>query len=281
MTWHEQWIALDGRLAGLLEAGHFVMRSLQVSRDDAYGVTTRLSRHAREMGKDLAEFCGAYQSSLPPRALAELLRFVDEDKPLLDQAISGFNGLQLCISLLASLRAALNYHFTDSDSVARHRSERAFLHLQQLIVADTDIQAKWERAYNQGELACERLGGAHLLMHGIWGFKAHGPGARTDLVLGEPVSDASAIEPIVDALVLTEWKLVRDPTEAGVLAERARNQAFLYGTGILGGIELATFRYVVLVSKNRLSKLEDVTRDGVIYRHVNIAVAPLTPSKAA
>jgi hypothetical protein len=281
MTWHEQWTALDGRLAGLLEAGHFVMRSLQVNTSDAYGVTNRVSRHAREVAAELADFGWTYQASLPPRALAELQRFVAEDKLHLDQAISGFNGVQLSITILASLRAALNYHLADFTVVARRRSERAFLHLQQLIVADPGVRVTWESAYEQGELACERLGGAHLLSHGIWAFKAHGPGARTDLVLGEPITDASDVERVAEALVLTEWKLVRDPPEAEAIAEGARTQASLYGAGILSGIELASYRYIVLVSRPRLPKLPDIIQDGITYRHVNIAVAPAIPSKAA
>jgi hypothetical protein len=280
MTWNQQWKALDGRLAGLLEAGHFVMRSLQVNRDDAFGVTTRLSQHASEMANELAAFRETYQASLPPRALAELRRFVDDAMPLLEKSKTGFSSLQVSLTLLASLRAALNYHLTDFDAVACRRSERAFRHLQQLIVADTDHGEKWKRAYNTHETHCERPGGAHLLLHGIWAFKVAGPGAGTDLVFGEPVTDASGVEQVADALVLTEWKRIQDPTKAASMAEQARKQASLYGTGILGGIELATYRYIVLVSKGRLVKPDDVERDGITYRHVNIAVAPSPPSKA-
>ena len=279
MTWNQQWKALDGRLAGLLEAGHLVMRSMQVQPRDNNDVGSRISRHAGELANELAAFRETYQTSLPPRALDELRRFVEDDKPLLDKKTSGFNGLQLSITLLASFRAALNYHLTDFDTVACRRSERAFLHLQQLIVADTDQREKWMQAFDAHETHCERLGGAHLLMHGIWAFKVGGAGAATDLVFGEPVTDASGVERVADALVLTEWKRVQDPTKADSMAEQARTQAFRYGTGILGGIELATYRYIVLVSKDRLVEPRDEQRDGITYRHVNIAVDPSKASK--
>jgi hypothetical protein len=164
--------------------------------------------------------------------------------------------------------------------IARRRSERAFVHLQQLIVANPSIRASWKTAFDEGEVACERLGGAHLLLHGIWAFKAHGPGARTDLVLGEAVTDAAAVERVADALVLTEWKLVRKEADATSIAEQARSQASHYGAGLLSGIELADYRYIVLVSLRGLPKLVDVTEGGTTYRHVHIAIAPPSPSKA-
>jgi hypothetical protein len=35
-------------------------------------------------------------------------------------------------------------------------------------------------------LACEKLAGVHLLLHGIWAFKVHAAGERTDLVFPQP-----------------------------------------------------------------------------------------------
>ena len=61
----------------------------------------------------------------------------------------------------------------------------------------------------------------------------------------------------------------------------AREQARLYRSGILGGFEVASTRYLVIVSQDYLempSALEDA---GVIYECLNIAVTPSTPSKAA
>ena len=81
--------------------------------------------------------------------------------------------------------------------------------------------------------------------------------------------------------MLTEWKKVKTQTEASTKAEQARKQAALYKAGILGGIELANYRYIVLVSEEQLNRIDDIEENGVTYRHINIAVAPLSPSKAA
>jgi hypothetical protein len=32
------------------------------------------------------------------------------------------------------------------------------------------------------------------MLHDVWAFKAHSEGERTDLILGEPISDLSQIE---------------------------------------------------------------------------------------
>jgi len=106
-----------------------------------------------------------------------------------------------------------------------------------------------------------------------------GAGASTDLVFGEPVDESSEDLTSADALVLTEWK----KAESGALkiAESARKQADLYSAGILGGLELREYRYIVLVSKKRIKEMpDDVSQGGVTYRHINIAVEPSVPSKS-
>lgn len=93
---------------------------------------------------------------------------------------------------LAWLRAEVDYHLRDFDAVARRLSERAFLHLQQTIIADDVVRDRWQVALAKGETACEKLGASHLLVHGIFAFKITGAGARTDLVFGEPIETGEA-----------------------------------------------------------------------------------------
>ena len=59
----------------------------------------------------------------------------------------------------------------------------------------------------------QEFGGAHLLLHGIWAFKVHTPEERTDLVLQEPIRDYDEVERAAEALVLTEWKIVRNASQ--------------------------------------------------------------------
>jgi hypothetical protein len=156
--------------------------------------------------------------------------------------------------------------------------ERAFIHLQRSIIADRTVHATWHSAFEDGETACEKLGAAHLLLHGIWGFKANAEGERTDLILGQRLQIDSQVERASDALVLTEWKVVRDANELVGKAQEAFDQARRYSEGSLAGFELASRRYLVIVSTPRLEMPSDRTQDLVTYQHINVAVGPATPS---
>ena len=97
------------------------------------------------------------------------------------------------------------------------------------------------------------------------------------LVLGEPINfeDVKASRSV---LVLTEWKLVGEQKTPESQARQARQQAERYGVGALAGFELATQRYIVLVSKKNLRIPKDISDGELVYRHINIAVDPDPPS---
>ena len=188
-------------------------------------------------------------------------------------------GVQARITTLASFRAEFSFGIADTQVIAKRLTERAFIHLQRSIVADESIRSGWKQAYDEGETACEKLGAVHLLQHGIWAFKATGQGERTDLVMGEPISNFDEVQGVAEALVLTEWKLVRQASELADKLADARSQASRYGRGLLGGFELAGYRYLVIVSERILQLPPDEIVDNIRYRHVNIAVDPLPPSR--
>jgi hypothetical protein len=119
----------------------------------------------------------------------------------------------------------------------------------------------------------------HLLLHGIWAFKAHTTGERTDLVFQEPICDTIAIERSADALVLTEWKVCTNQSLVVSKLAEARSQAERYRVGALGGLELTRYRYLVLVSQTHLGLPSDGEADGVVFRNINIAVQPNRPSQ--
>jgi hypothetical protein len=156
--------------------------------------------------------------------------------------------------------------------------DRAFLHLQRSIVADPSVRERWKHAFDEeGEVACERLGAAHLLLFGIYSFKANAEGERTDIILGERLS-LSEVEKASEALVLTEWKMVsRDNLEK--TAEHAFQQARRYSAGSLAGFELASRRYLVMVSERSLPMPPPRIEDVVTYEYRNIAVDPRVPSR--
>jgi len=282
MRWRSEWDALGARIDGLLAAGHFLIQALQVNREDPYRMVQHLSDQAIDVVAELEAFRVRSENVAPTKALQAISRFIETHKKrMTDQSVAGLGGLHARLTPLAWLRAEIDYHLSDFDAVARRLSERAFWHLQQSIVADEVMRQRWQNAFRQGETKCEKLGGAHLLLHGIWAFKITGTGARTDLVFGEPFEAGSVADRVADALVLTEWKVVPKPADQANIAASARKQAELYQTGILGGLELRGYRYIVLVSKKRLPSLDDVQTGSVSYRHVNVAVDPDVPSKAA
>ncbi|XXX82634.1 hypothetical protein WMF30_28165 [Sorangium sp. So ce134] len=145
-------------------------------------------------------------------------------------------------------------------------------------MADDDVGSKWRQAFAKGEVACEKLGAAHLLSHGIWAFKANSEGERTDLILQEPIRDIDKVERVAEGLVLTEWKLIRRESDVSRQAAQARKQAEKYGSGSLAGFELSSRRYIVLVSEKIDIRLPDMDCGHVKYHHVGICVKPRPPS---
>jgi hypothetical protein len=189
--------------------------------------------------------------------------------------------LQLWLIALSAFKGRFEFLMTDQDHQIIATTERAFQHLQRLIVADRKYRDMWKESYNSGEVECEKLGGVHLLWHGIWAFKVDAAGERTDLVMGNRIDSPAEMEQSAFGLVLTERKRASDPGQAIELYGQGRKQASLYAKGSLGGIELLSTRYVVVVTEKALEPPPSTTEDGFVYRHINIAVDPYTPSKAA
>jgi hypothetical protein len=189
--------------------------------------------------------------------------------------------VQYALTSLASFRSEFDFLIADTQFIARKITERAFIHLQRCIVADSEMRKKWRKAYDEHETECEKLGATHLLQHGVWAFKANAEGARTDLILCEPKSPAFSVENIAEAIVLTEWKIVKSQDQLLDKATEALTQAELYSSGVLGGIEIANYRFLVMVTEKGMKMPDDQIEGNVTYRHINIAVNPDTPSVEA
>lgn len=164
-------------------------------------------------------------------------------------------------------------------------TERAFSHLQRSIIADVNVRKRWLTAFrNAREEGCEQLGATHLLLHGIWGFKANTEGERTDLVLGTPLRDIDEARRTSIALVLTEWKKVHKESELPKAIRTAKKQAKRYAESSLAGFELDMVRFLIMVSHERMEGFPrnlPPDNDGIVYRCVNVAVNPPSPSKEA
>jgi hypothetical protein len=282
MSWLTEWKAISAQIEGLYEAARFYVESNGPSQKDINSVANRrLIPQINKIFDDLEGFRATHRESIPPAASDSLAVLPLTKKKLVPkpESIDGFVYVHITVTLLISFRAEFEYHISDTEFVAKRLSERAFDHLQRSIVVDSELQRKWIAAFKENEPACERLGGVHLLLHGIWAFKIDAKGEKTDLVFSEPILESSSIERSAEALVLTEWKRVLSPIKTEAIANKAREQVAKYTGGALGGVELARYRFIVLVSEDRLKLPDDHSQNGVVYRHVNVAVAPKSPSK--
>lgn len=279
MSWRTEWSSISGRIRGLLDAGSFF---LQIGHDDPHGVISRELRPAAVVVfESIVKFRETYRGNLSPSALSCLDDFINRS---LEFFSSQFNPMLVCrflqvlLTSLTLFQSEFSFYLSDTQTIARRLSERAFIHLKRLIVADSFTRDRWIEAFRAGETDCEKLGAIHLLFHGIWAFKVNAEGGRTDLVLGDRPLDLSDVESTAEALVLTEWKKVSHENELKPKIEEAHAQAKLYTEGILAGIELAGYRYLVLVSDHDLVMPPEVQDGDAVYRHINIAVNPERPS---
>lgn len=272
-----EWKALAGRIDGFVSASNLFFCSFNANDTDWHGVSNNfLIPRAKEIYEDIYQWWQRNRKMLTP----EMDKLVTQFHARFPSTrLNGIPGIQAASTYFCSFKSELDFELRDIEMAARGIVERAFCHLNRSIVANSTIGTVWQKAFHDGEIACEKLGGAHLLSHGLWGFKVAGPGERTDLVLHEPVKldDVQATQTV---LVLTEWKLVRNPTDAVGTFEDAVVQAERYGQGILSGIELGLRRFIVLVSNEHLTLPQKKVKDTIEYQAINVVVSPKVPSRS-
>lgn len=283
MTYADEWKALSSRIRGLMTAGELHARFLGIRSSDSYGRARRLREHCERLLSALDTYHNTYSDSLPPTASAGIKAFIDSHGGLIRDSSGTADSLDervwAALVLLGGFETEISFILSDTQEIIRARSERAFAHLQRSIVADAEFREKWNMAFKDGEVACEKLGGVHLLSHGIFAFKVNAEGERTDLVFQDIAGNLADEQRYVDGIVLTEWKVAGSDTEAVKQFADAKTQADRYAKGALGGSELTAYRYLVLVSGPQVDVPADIVDGSVTYRHVNIAVQPRTPSR--
>lgn len=236
----------------------------------------------RGLVADIGGFLAAHEQALGPPARAALQSGLECLQRLIPQAHDTQSGVSpALVATLRALESEVAFHLHDFDAEAAPVAERAFLHLQRSLVVDEDIRAKWRRAFDSGgETACEKLGAAHLLLHGIYAFKTDAKGERSDLILGEQLAVDMRLRRAALALLLTEWKVARAADEVPGRFEEARRQADRYIAGHLAGFEIHRFRYLVVVSEDHSEELGDLIERDITYRRINLAISPSSPSRA-
>lgn len=273
----EEWNAITARIAVLHDVVKFVNR-------DAPDVATHVLKEVKELIVVLKSFCSTLQLEGGVTIRADVERVIEHVTHYLDPRSSyGTTAAAIsAASALTLLGARVAFVLTSSQEQLRLLSERAFDHLQRLIVVDDDVRKKWVDALEKHETACEALGSVHLLWHGIWAFKAKGNRAETDLVFQDQVASTQNRPSAVSGFVLTEWKLCKEVERAAAKFNEARQQADAYVSGgILGGIELTQYRFAVVVSKKAVPTPADLRQGNVTWLHVNIPVDPDVPSVTA
>jgi len=286
MSLQSDWKAISARIRGVLETGKLFLQFWDHHPSDPYSIIQiDLIPHLKNIFEEIVIFQKHHQMHLQPSAIKSLEKFIKDYSFFLKQTLArkddGYK-LSSALSKFVSFCVEFDFQLSDTQAVAKRITERALIHLKRCIVADPDIKKKWIQAFENGEPACEKLGASHLLLHGIWAFKADSKGERTDLILGTPLTDLFQVESVAEALVLTEWKRVTKTNKLENQAKKAYRQASIYSQSSMAGFELSKYRYLILVSKDRIAKLPSdiVEVEGqTTYRYINIAVDPKSPSK--
>ncbi len=283
MNWNEEWQALSARTLAIIEAGKYAIQVLGLKKekdgffiDITQGVTKQVAHDIQQLHSELQNFQKKHASELPESSNLSLHMYL---LVFNQKNLNSPNDFAVALTKLILFRAEFEYLLRDTEIESRSRTERAFQHLQRLIDVDSDISAKWQSAFKH-ETHSERLGGVHLLSHGIWAFKLRDHTAATDLIYNEPI-EGLITRRSASTLVLTEWKMVRNPSDANKKAQEAIQQTIEYEKGLLGGIELKNTRYIVLVSEKKLTLPQDIKIHEVEYRHINIVVDSDSPSLVA
>lgn len=280
-----RWRRISARAEGLVRAAQVFLQALRIQSEDPYQIASKVFLAGGvELLTEISDFRARHETVLPPAAIAAIDRFLRPEGLSRYLKVTDFNGVEIIkatLPILESFCSEISFLLDDQDATGSRLTERAFGHLQRSIAIIPAERKLWLAAFSTSEADCEKLGGLHLLRFGIYAFKAGAGGARTDLIMGDVPSPDTPLAVTADALVLTEWKKIPEDGNPKAIAETARRQLELYSQGALMGIEVRATRYAVLVSKTKIELPPDVQRGDVVYRHINIAVNPLTPSAAA
>lgn len=279
----ERWKAISAQIDGIDAAATLMARYLAVKSSEPFGVERHLGEMCFDSLNGLHQFAVDFTTVLPMRVGTRIVDFYNKRRPLFENARDDAEKARAAAVLIVAIRAEVAFLLADQQEQLHTRTERAFIHLTRVLAANIREREVWRETFErEGETGCEALGGTHLLSHQIFAFKVNGEGARTDLVFAEPLDVGEAAR-AGSGMVLTEWKVATDGNAAAQF-RAARAQADLYEEGVLAGVELARFRYLIAVSLKPLPRAlipVDSEVGGIMYRHLNVVIEPLTPSISA
>ena len=286
MSRNEHWGKIRSHIVGLRNSAAVYADFNAGSKNDMFGSHKILGKHCQEIWEIIKKFMENHQVDIPQSAAERIQKF---DVTLINSLSDETNrevyaqAMRSAVIGLISLEATISFLLEDEQENIRRRSELAFTHLQRSIAVDETIRKKWDKAFCEGEVNCEKLGAIFLLQHGIFAFKINSEGARTDLVYAEVNLNKETEN--VGGLIVTEWKKISENKEAKAKFREAVEQLKAYSEGPLSGLELRSRRYVILLSETELSgaqKPDDIVDEsGLLIRCINLSINPETPSRAA
>jgi hypothetical protein len=207
-----------------LDAGNFLMAAYSaVSSDDPWGANRALMQSALQVFQLIARFEERHASLIPEPAKNCLQEFIRERATYfrdgLDQSGQRFHGMETLLIFLAAFRFEFGYLLTDIEAAVRNLVDPAFLHLQRSIVA---IRAS--EIVGSTRLAKEKwhVNGWEVLTFFYSASIRSKPTQKENVqtsfwpAMALPEIDASS-----EALVLAEWKMVRNPQDLQEVAEQA------------------------------------------------------------
>lgn len=281
---YEKWASISQKIDGIKAAGEFLINALKCNTQYGNNSQNEIVIQIRNSILEINSFkeINFKHLDIAARSSIESLYDFCHSQSLFQEDKDQFTEIQMVsfITRLLLTRNDVSYCLTDHQKKIKNLSEKAFLHLQRKIIVGADEKARWEKAFSKGEVECEKLGSLHLLWHGLWAFKINAEGERTDLIYSdERLSDIDANYEAVSGLVLTEWKVLRSGENATSKFSEACKQARMYTEGSLAGVELAKYRYAIVVSEENIHTPDDFIENDVVWRHINIAINSKTPSE--
>ena len=215
MLFLDPWRALAARIESLGSATEVLLATFRVNSSDPDNVIRKaIIPELESVKSELRQLRETYREVLPPAAAGALDRYLEKWKGETPNSSGNESRSLQAVVPLVLFRSEFDYLLRDFEGEARSLTELALEHLRRLITVDIAARKRWTEAFKKRETDCERLGAVHLLSHGIWAFKVADSTAATDLVFGEPIEkEVGLIRATARALVLTEWKLVKDESD--------------------------------------------------------------------
>jgi hypothetical protein len=265
MTWVSRWKNISSRIFQLQEVSKSYFDSINSFGVDHYGIGgTSIIPAAKDLSLEIIELRKTF-TRLPPKVVALITKL---EKNFNGHKFTGIPGVGGAMVILGVFNSEMNFYLKDHEILMKERMKLAFTHLQRSLIADPELQRKWLASFQESDAWIERLGGAHLLSHGVWGFKVREDGERVDLVTNHGIK-VDDVEAVGATLVATEWTRAHSENLAEKVKHlHARSKHYL-GREFIGS-ELRTERFLIVVSETPLIMPRNATDGEVEYVYLNL-----------